>query len=63
MAAEWLLQTLSHLWRLLQSLEVPAALMGGLAVKRSAGNNPLARISFSTFYQGNTLDLFDDFSV
>jgi hypothetical protein len=32
MAAEWLLQTLSHLWRLLQSLEVPAALMGGLAM-------------------------------
>jgi hypothetical protein len=32
MAAEWLLITLRHLWRLLQSLDAPAALMGGLAM-------------------------------
>jgi hypothetical protein len=32
MAAEWLLITLRNLWRLLQLLDTPAALMGGLAL-------------------------------
>jgi hypothetical protein len=32
MASEWLVLTLRHVWRLLQSLDLRAAVMGGMAM-------------------------------